>query len=354
MENTKKNEPVDIVVNVTEEEVNQAMANFKKGLEEPWDPVNAFELDKITRNAARILARYAKLIKNPDLPKKHQKRLIIFAACIILPSIIPIVFYSNYLVIIFAAFVAAIIYGVFWHQYRKLAIDIIKISLAEERNWYYDPAEDAEKWKLLAKDFPDIFGIGSKNQNVEDQFWGSIERDGKVNNFYSGLFHYTVVSKGSRTTTAGGQKARSSDSSQTFHQNFIFFEIQSNIDTKFYLKAYSLLKKEKAPDADSLPFTEAFKLSFEGSVEESSMDILNTLSKDVQNNLLHMRKSRGPFNTLFTKNCVIFSFYGPLFKSTKTDLMHKGLQIRSEDKAFIDNNINELLDLTIEIVRSLG
>ncbi|MFC2125926.1 hypothetical protein ACFLU5_14070 [Bacteroidota bacterium] len=353
MENTKKKEPVEIVVTVNEEEVSQAMANYKKGKENPWDPVDAFNLGNITKNAARILARYAKLKMNPDLPKKHQKRLIIFAACIILLSIIPIIFYGNYIVTIIALIFAAVMYGVIFSEYRKLAIDIIKISTAEEHNWYYDPAEDPDKWSLLEKEFPEVFRFGSKNQNVEDQFWGSIQRDENEYDFYSGLFHYTTVTKGHSTTTAGGQRSTTSDSTSTYHHNFICFRLKNELETRLLLQAYKVMKKEKAPDTNPLSFTEAFKLSFEGSVEESSTDILKTLSKSVQNNLLDMRKARGPFNVLFTKDCVIFSFYGPLFKSTKTDLMHKGLDIRSEDKEFIDKNMNELLDLTIEIVKYL-
>ena len=75
------------------------------------------------------------------------------------------------------------------------------------------------------------------------------------------------------------------------HKQVYVFQAVAMNDVIEILEAvipYLIIKKEKAPAADSLPFTEAFKLSFEGSVEESSKDILNTLSKNVQNSLLQL------------------------------------------------------------------
>ena len=198
-------EELDIFLSVTEEEVRNISVKYGPDYQKAWDPVSPINLEEITNNSAKILARYEKLKKNPDIPRKQRKKGFVITGILLICTIPEIYFFGHgYFTFIFLI-LGFVIWGLITQYYKKLCIDLIKISIALEKNWFYDPLPNEDKWHSLRSKFPEVFRRGNKSQNVEDQFWGTFDHNNINYDFYAGIFNYvreTTDSKGKKSQTS--------------------------------------------------------------------------------------------------------------------------------------------------------
>jgi hypothetical protein len=243
-------------------------------------------------------------------------------------------------------------FGVFlitWIYYRKLTIDIIKIQIAEELDWFYDPDSDTDKWQRLREKFPEIFSKGGKKPDIEDQFWGKIKK-GKEIDFYSGILHFTTESKRS-TITAGGAKATET-TQHAHHRHFFSFKLDTTLTSRLYIEPYPVSNKQLKSDPGSISFSDAFKFDFKGDAGEEAKTLAKSLSGEVQHKLLELRKDAGDFWILFSGNAVFFMIRGSLFKKIHSSLF-KNVKIDPRDKEYLLGRLSALFDITEDIVKHL-
>jgi hypothetical protein len=328
-------------------EINQTMEKFsKEDNHKVWDPANDFNFSKVKKNAAIILTKFDKLKEDPKKPGRIYRKAWMWSIFIF--AIVAFLSYFFGLVQLFIfAIIILIMAPITVQQYFKsLSIDLIKIDIAKDNNWYYDPMNDYAKWNSMKVLYPELFNKGNERQNLEDQFWGQTTKGGKTYDFYSALFHYTIVTRNSK----GGS------SRHEYHNNFFAIKLNKNIKTRFFLYPENFGSKisnfftRKEINTESVEFNKEFAFSYDGKKGEQAQEIVKTLSPAVQNQLLELKRKKGKFNVIFCHDTVIFMFEGVLFKKVYTNFL-KGVEIDSRDRDAIQGHLSTLIDISANMVK---
>ena len=230
----------------------------------------------------------------------------------------------------------------------NISKDIIKVQIAEENNWLYDPEKDYSSWSQLRHNYKEIFNKGDESQCLEDQFWGSVKKDNKDYYFNTGLFHYTTVSRDSKGRTQRHPHI----------EHFIGVRLNKKINSRFYLYPENVFSKignfftKKEINTQSIEFNKTFAFSYNGKKSEQGMEIVQTLSPAVQQKLIQLKKENGSVRILFCDDSVFFNFNGTMMNSYETDLL-KDSNISEKDKALFNKKINTLIDISSDISKYL-
>lgn len=331
------------LVKPKQEDVEMAKQSFSNiSQNNYWDPTNFIDFERINKNCIKILSKLFFLKRNPDKPKKQ----ISIASLILIVGTVG-VFLLNFnssikidpdawlMYLLFAIFPLTFILI----DYQSLSKDIIKIQVAQSNNFLYDPYSDYKKWFDLSKLYPEIFQKGNSSQHVEDQFWGSLTKNSIDHYFYSGIFTYTI-------RTQNGKNS----SSTTYNTHFFSIKLNKKINTRFCLCRESIFSRfsKKEINTESIEFNKRFSFLYDGKKSEKSLEIVKQLSPAVQEKIIELDKKTKGMNILFTQDCVIFLFTGFLLKRSKTNLF-KSVEINEEDKNFISNKLDTLIDISSDI-----
>lgn len=317
--------------------------HFKKHLPVPknvWDPLNAFTPLRIRENCAKLEASFERLQNDSNFLGKFRMQTWLFGIFALLAGI-GLSFLFNSLMpgiygvmICIGSIVVSIIY------LRNLSKDLIKFGIAKKENWVYDPDVDTMRARDFILKFPEIFKKGTRNHEVEDQFWGTYK---KVE-FHSGLFRYVI------------QRGRDSTRVQT---HYYAIKMKSPLKQRFHLypenfgsKLANLFTKKQI-STESIAFNKAFAFSYDGKREEKALDIVATLTPAVQQQLVDLKRKKKLLEVLFTKDCIIFLFSGVLLKKLETNLA-KSLEISKNDVDKVRDELQSVLDVSETLVDILS
>ncbi len=336
------------IIKIRDVDIEKSQKDLYLNTPEFWDCADSINLNLVKNNCANIQAKYSKLEQNPKLISKQF--LIAYIIGIIGTSLGIFLLTEGIggdfsIVIIILSWIYA---GVLHQTYKKLAIDIIKLQIAKTKNWIYDPKEDYQKWNKIKNIYPELFDKGNKNRYLEDQFWGKTQFKNKEFYFHSGLFSYDVESrdsKGRRHTT-------------TYKKNFIALYTPKKINSRFYIYPENLFSQignlftKKEIETESNEFNKSFAFSYNGSKVDNNMEIIRTLSPSVQEKLVELKNRKKSVSVLFSGNVVTFMFEGILFKKLHTNF-RKSLEIDQKDIEFIDKELQDVVDISTEMMQYL-
>jgi hypothetical protein len=329
-----------------------------------WDPTGISpNIERLKEINAKNQAKYLFLQKNPKYPKKTMWSVFLMSLVVALilfyiADIIPYLGDIFYILGIIILFLPS--FG-FYFGLVGLGKDLIKLQIANENHWLYEPERDKELWNRYSKLYPEIFRKGEKKQYLEDLFWGAVNKNGYWNYFVSGLFNYTITTRDS--------KGRRKDTELTNH--FFAIKLPKKLKSRFFIYPENGLSKirnffsKKEINTESTKFNKTFAFSYNGDKGDKALEIVKTLSPRVQEELLKLNDSKikstkamgNPLakgiSVLFTDDVMIFSSFGPLIPIMKTDFLFRSVKIDQRDKEFISNELNTLIHISTEIVKYL-
>ncbi len=335
------------IIDVSRDEIKQATSTLFTDKTKVWDPAGQLDYDFIRHCAGKTQAEFLKLEQNPKKIKRKYNRTLIFSILVTLFSVYSVLVLNwpaNLFVIVILSW---IYFGTVSSAYTKLAKDIIKLRIALEHNWIYNPIEDNKRWAQLSQGFPEIFDKGNKNRYVEDQYWGHINHANAIQHFTAGIFSYTVES--------GHGKNRSS---RTYTKNYFIFPLHKNTTKRFHLYPENTFSRffqkfsRKEINTESIAFNKAYAFSYKGKKGDMAQDITKVLSPIVQEELVKLRRSRGKTDVLFAENSVVFLFDGFILKKMKTNLK-KSIQLHRDDKILLENRIHELVEISLNLEKCI-
>ncbi|MFW6283676.1 MAG: hypothetical protein ACOC1P_06530 [Minisyncoccales bacterium] len=310
-----------------------------------WDPASYIDTNKIEENLKKNNEKYVKFCKK----RLFNNILYYFFLLIPIVSLILLI-YSGYYKDInnFKLIFLISMPFIFFKFYIKfLSVDLIKNQIAKKHNWLYDPETNYLRWSFIKKKFPEIFLKGDKNQNLEDQFWGKYEFEGRSLDFTLGLFHYTVES-------GSGKNRRS----HTFHRNYFIMKLPKKLKTRFFLYPEGFFSKigdfftKKEINTESIEFNKTFAFSYNGKKDQKALEIVKTLSQAVQENLIRMSKENKGISVLFGDDAIVFDAKGPILKKFKTNLL-KSDEISEKDISNLDNKIQKMIKIGLDMSKYL-
>lgn len=291
-----------------------------------------------------------KLKDKLDIYQKNPKKIKINRFLIV---IIPILIGIALFVIIppFAIFcIVGGIIGSFGYtsHVHNIQKDLVKLMIAEEKDWAYSPEERRKRWLLLSSCYDKFFKKGDEDQTLEDEIWGKFSFNQKDINFWTGIFKYAVVtydSKGNR------QK-------QTFRENCIAFELEKKMKTDFRLVPEGIGSKimnfftKKEINTESTNFNKTFAVYYNGKKTENELEIVKTLSPAMQEKLLTFVKDYGRISIWFRENVVLITFHKFFLNKMKTNFFKK-VEIEESDKESLQTSFKEILTILGEISQYL-
>lgn len=342
-----------VVVKIDENQVSNAQKNLFNGNNNLWDPVEKIELDTIRKNAAEIEIKIEEFRKDP---KKIKKRLnFILITCFILSFLILFFLYKTNLLfekdgLNIAIGLIMVIFGIYFgvkKYYKSLTVDLIKLEIAIEKGWIYNPNHDINKLNNLKTYFPEIFIKGNQGQYIEDQFWGITKLNNNSNYFYTGLFYYEIRSGSGKNTKV-----------TPYTTHYFIFPLKKDIGARFHLYPEDLGSKitnffsNKEINVESNEFNKTFAFTYDGSKGEKAQEIVKTLTPVMQEKLIKLNQKKGTCEILFARNTVVFLFNKDIIDNMKTDFM-KNSQINPADLKEIDNKLTELITISDEMSKYL-
>jgi hypothetical protein len=308
----------------------------------PWDPVNAYYDGVVKVNCDKLEKKYDKIKNNPKFPK-----FLFFSFLIgIFLSLFLIFIISELFVILLI--ISIIGTPLIYSHYKSIAKDIIKYEIAKQNNWFYDPYKSTAKWNALRSKIPEIFNKGTDSQFVEDQFWGKIEYENMVYDFYSGVFVYTITSHSDKNR-----------SSTTYNTHFFIIKNDHELNNEFNVVPNNFFRKifnkitKKHITTSSIEFNKAFTFSYRGKKIEKENDIIKYINPKVQTKLLDLKDKKGSYSVSFKKNYVVYLFTGLLVKKLKTNFI-KSHKLNEEDELHVKTQITSVINDTNEIMHHLN
>lgn len=234
-----------------------------------------------------------------------------------------------------------------WYIYKiyKLQRDLVKMIIADENNWIYSPSERRERWNKLLNIYPEFLQKGNENQNIQDEFWGKFDGDKQDTDFWSGVFEYTVVTRGSK-----GRKNR------TKHYKTLFaLKLNKKLSADFRLEPetsinrfFSFLRKKEI-NTESAKFNKFFAFYYNGEKADKEIEIIKILSPAVQVRLLDLVNQDSKFGIMFRDETVFFMFSGKLIKKMHTNFFKK-VELDFRDQEVIQKRLHTMLEISSEIV----
>lgn len=313
-----------------------------------WDTVDTVNIPSIRSRCAKVEAKCQFLEENPKHLSKQFLKSYIIGIIGTSIGLSLFIFGVGDNLGIFLIILSWIYTGFLYKEIKKLTVDIIKLQIAKQKNWIYNPDEDYSKWKKLSQVYPELFDMGNEKQYIEDQFWGDINYKNKVFYFHSGLYSYDVVtrdSKGRRHST-------------TYKKHFFNIYVSKSINCKFILTPENMFDKignmfsKKEINTESNRFNKTFAFSYRGPKEEQSQHIVKVLTPAVQEKLLSIHDRKKNPQILFNDNVISFMFDGTLFKKLHTNFK-KSLDLDQRDVDFLTHELEDILDITTEMVQYL-
>jgi hypothetical protein len=328
---------------IEEPYLTEAKTGLYVNLPQLWDPTESINLERIKSQCINLEAQYKYLQHNPNVIKYQYKSGIIVGVIGTLIGILPLLFYSIQVGFYFIC--------ISWFYliaqksfYTDITKDIIKLQLANKKNWLFDPLQNKTKWSHLKKMFPLVFKKGDQNQRVENMFWGNFLYNNKSHYFHAGELSYDIQKLG---INGKYRKVK-----QTEHYIIVYNE--KNIHSTFMLIPETFKSKfnKKEIKTESHEFNRRYSFVYEGSKFSKELNIVKILSPAVQEKLLTLCRKNEDISILFHKNTIVFNLKGPMFKEIHTNFKNNSA-IDQRDIDLIDSKLTNLTEISSGIIKYL-
>lgn len=332
-----------------------------------WDPTGKLpDLNRLEQNNQEVSQKAQYWKKNSSKVTK-----IFFSIYLIsLIGILAFIYFLNLnldLITISIFYVVAIImfYYFLYARFKSIKKDLIKSQLAKSKGWLYEPEKSYQMHQDYYRYFPEIFELGEKNKNIEDVFWGKINKNSIENYFVSGLFNYTYTTTQHTKNGTRRKDVRCQD-------HFFILNLPKTISSRFYIFPKNLGNKitnfftKKNIQTESMEFNKTFSFSYKQSGNEVQVNIMSILSPRVIEELVNFSKSKqknsfsgrssliSGVEVLFTKNVVVFLTPGPLVDKLKVSPSPKSLDIKQEEIKNVEDLMDFYIDISTEISKYLN
>ncbi|PLW80438.1 hypothetical protein C0585_02475 [Candidatus Woesearchaeota archaeon] len=244
-----------------------------------WDPVSVDE-NNIRNNVSKLESKLEKYKKNPSSLRRNYYLFFFFGLLGSFASAFLMIFYEPYFM--WGIVLSMIPFSVLASKYHSLGKDLIKLQIARENGWLYDPNNHYNRWSKYAKAFPEIYRQGNQGQYLDDRFWGKVSN----NDFHCGNFTYQVRKK-------SGKKSHT----RTYHTYYFIFPLKKRIASRFLLYGENIFSKignfftKKEINTESIEFNKIFAFSYNGRKDEHAINIVKSLSPAIQEKLIHLKKN---------------------------------------------------------------
>lgn len=329
-----------------------------------WDP-SGFKPDINILNQ-----KNKKTIQKVNFMKRNFKKFILgyfVLVFLVLSFIFGLFIFSSTFDVLFFLFpvvVLVVIYFTFLEGLKSIKKDLLKLELANQNNWIYDPDKNYQLYNLYLSKFPEIFNLGEIDRNLEDIFWGSFQMNEQKFDFVSGLFNYARLE-----TQSGKNKSKKKI---VYLDHFFILRLPKRISSRFHLFPKTVFSKignfftKKDIQTESLNFNEKFSFSYKEKNQEIQIDIMRILSPRVIEELVLFSETKtktkkftsssliGGVQLLFSDDFVIFSSSGPLIKKLNVELNPRTLEPTKEELENLNNEIDFYTNIGSEISKYLN
>lgn len=302
-----------------------------------------------------LRARMEEYLENPG---KFKRTLWALFSIPLLTTIIAVVFFDTVWPFLGAhrsgtnmAFLLLLPFGIPYIYIRwvySIQTDMIKQEVADVNGWLYSPNRDRQRGKKFNRRFGNLFKQqGGSSATLEDEFWGHYQAARQPVHFWSGLFHYQVVSHSS-----------SNNKRNVKHYTWTAFALPLNeaVKTTFMIRAHPKFlrwlqwsrTKVNVNTASSM-FNRMFNVYRNGIEETDEISIMKVLSPAVQVRLIDLYNNEGEFAFLFDTHSIAFVFRGRLLKKMKTDFF-SSVELDERDRTMIQDRLNHVLSIAGDIL----
>ncbi|MFP4567669.1 MAG: hypothetical protein ACLFN8_01870 [Candidatus Woesearchaeota archaeon] len=327
-----------------------------------WDPAGKSPMMSEVRDKnIKNHSTYLFLKNNPNYAINTALKIgAIFAILFIIFEIIIAITTKMHAARIYIPLGLIVSLAIFYHYVTKSTKDIIKLEVANQKNYLYWPDINHDLWRTYQKKYPEIFSKGDKYQNLEDIFWGTEEINNKKVHFTTGIFNYT--------TTTRDKDGNERNTKHTDH--YFIIKLPKKLESRFFLYPENIFSKitnmfqNKEINTESYKFNKTFAFSYKGKRSEKEMNITKILTPRVQEELLNLsehKKKQKSFlrrhttqglSILFAEEEVIYYAPGHLLTKTKTNFFTQNT-IHNEDKEKITQELQTITKISNEIIKYL-
>ena len=329
---------------IEEPYLSEAKNTLYQNLPQLWDPTNSINYQRIKNQCINLEAQYRYLQANPKTFSFQRKKGFIIGFFGTLFGIITFFIFLDIKISLFLIAISWFYLIAEFTTHNDISQDILKLQVANRKNWLYDPFRNKTKWSKLKKLFPMVFSKGDENQRVENMFWGLFLHQNKYQYFHAGEFIYDELKIDISMKYKKVPKT----------QHYIIMYNEKNIQSTFMLVPESFKTKFNKNEitTESNEFNKKYSFIYEGSKKLKELNIIKILSPAVQEKLLVLGRKREEISILFHNNYIIFSIQGPIFKKTYTNFK-KNPTLDQRDITFLDNELTSLNEISSEILKYL-
>lgn len=336
----------------------------KENTQKYWDPATEIpNMNELSDENKQIKAQQIYVEENIEQIRKKQKIKAIITTSLVLIVIITLFLNptptSSVITIISLLFAIIISQVIKTPNIRKITVDIIKLEVAKRNNYLYSPKENTQRFQKYLQKYPDAFRRGTQEQNIEDVFWGVAKRNNKEHQFTTGLYNYAQYE-------GSGKNRRL----VRYTDHYFAIRLNKKINTSFSLIPNQTflgnIFSGRKITTESKKFNDTYKIINKNKNEHSEIEIIKTLTPRVQEELLNLKEK---YNThknkkifygtrhkangitiILEDETILFYIPGPLIPHVKTKFK-KNMKILDEDIHAVNEELNNLIDITTEITK---
>jgi len=240
---------------------------------------------------------------------------------------------------VFFAFFPAILYWAYVSNFQR---DSIKLLVAQKKGWLYNSGQSQKRWLAFNEILPEIFNKSGYGQQIEDEFWGTINN----RDFYASNFRY-IKGRGKHKKTYYSNIM----SLKLPNKNIANFQLKS---TKAYLwSPFERFLGPKKLATESVEFNNNFTVLYNDDEEVAQdLEITKTLSPAVQEALVKFKAKAQIESIIFREGVLTFQFYGRLLPKIYTNFF-KDMKLDERDMNAVEDKILKIIEIGDGIIKYL-
>lgn len=305
-----------------------------------WDPLGSFlAIDTVKAEMEELNKKF----------KYHQKHFLKIRITYILLFLLGIFFLiaafflisknENWGLLIFPSYLPLLFYDEYIHG---LMTDLVKSALAKKQNWLYYPHSDNQRWKILKDYFPEILNRGDTDQEISDQFWGSIPQYNSSTSFWLAEFKYRV---------------KRGKNYKEFKESILSVPFESRNKINLLIKPEGIrvlnsILGIKDVELESNEFNRLFYIGTNKKDIQKQRQVFEIINPAVMASLIDFRKKCGEFEALIRDDVFMVRFLKQHYQPKHTHFFKK-VVLDERDINYFKERVLTILDFANKIQSQL-